>query len=72
MDARAARQLRPGDFVIAPFSNSHRRAQIMRIDWPHFHVCARLKSGSMCEQVNRYRALWLEKDYVRVYGDYNH
>ncbi len=68
MNAKTARRLRAGDFVIAAFGTSHRRAQIMRIEWPHFHVHTTLKNGEERVQRSRYQSLHSEA----AYGDYNH
>jgi hypothetical protein len=70
MDAYAARRLRVGDKVVAPFSNSHRLATITAIEWPHFDIETTLANGEKRQQRNRYRALKNPEHYVKTYGPY--
>ena len=68
MKARDARRLAVGDFVVAAWSNSHRRSRIVRIEWPHFVIETVLESGEPRERRARYGSLYFEADYLRDYG----
>lgn len=68
MNAREARRLRVGQFIVTAFSNSHRKAQINRIEWPHFLVTTTLASGKDQEERRLYRSLFTVEEYTRQYG----
>ncbi len=68
MKARDAHQLVVGDFVVTAFSNSHRKAQIGSIDWPHFRMITTLASGEVREEVRLYRSLFTVSEYEQLHG----